>query len=60
MTEFDAARFLDAAAPALGLAIGAECRPGVLANLARNHEVAQLVMAFPLADEAEQAPVFTP
>ena len=48
------------AAAALGLAIDPDHRPGVVANMARTAEIAQLVTGFPLPDEAELAPTFRP
>lgn len=58
---FDAARHLDALAPALGLTIKAEQRPGVLQFLATAHAMAELVKAAPLEDGSfELAPVFRP
>lgn len=58
---FDAARHLDALAPALGLTIGPGQRPGVLQFLETAHAMAELVATAPL-DEAscELAPVFRP
>jgi hypothetical protein len=58
--EFDAARYLDAVAPAIGLPIAAAHRPGVVVNLARIEALARLVLDFPLDDTIEPAPVFTP
>jgi len=58
--SFDAPAYLDAAAQLLGLAIDPAHRPGVLLNLERIAEMAALVMEFPLPDEIEPAPVFTP
>lgn len=57
---FDAEAWIDVAAPALGLIIAPEFRPGVAMNLRRMAEVAQFVMDFPLDDEAEPAPVYKP
>lgn len=59
--SFDAERHLDAMAPALGLTITAEQRPGVLQFLAIAERMARLVATCPL-DEAELslAPVFRP
>jgi hypothetical protein len=58
--SFDAEAYLDAAAALLGLPIDPAHRPGVLLNLQRLAEMAALVMEFPLPDEIEPAPVFTP
>jgi hypothetical protein len=58
---FDAARHLDALAPALGLTISAGQRPGVLQFLATAQAMAELVATAPLDDGAcELAPVFRP
>jgi hypothetical protein len=58
---FDAARHLDAMAPALGLTITAEQRPVVLQFLAIAHGMSKVVGAAPL-DTAllELAPVYRP
>ena len=58
--SFDADAYLDAAASLLDLSIDPAHRPGVLLNLRRIAEMAALVMEFPLPDEVEPAPVFTP
>src|SRR5579871_4547211 len=50
--------FVDAAAQALGLAIEADWRPAIKANLTVNLEMAALVAALPLPDETEPAPIF--
>ncbi len=52
--------YIDAAADLIGLALAPEHRPGVKLNLERIAEMAALVMEFPLPDECEPAPVFTP
>jgi hypothetical protein len=57
---FDADSYIDAAAAAIGLPIAAEHRPGVILNLERIAAMADLVMAFPLAEETAPAPVFRP
>jgi len=50
-----------AAAPALvGLAIAPAHQPGVAIHLRAIANAAAAVLAVPLADEAEPAPVFTP
>jgi hypothetical protein len=58
--DFDAERFVDAAAPAVGLTLDPAHRPGVVANIGRVHQMARLVLDFPLAEEIEPAAVFTP
>lgn len=44
----------------IDLPIAPEYRPGVMANLARTQQIAQLVMEFSISDEIEVAPTFTP
>jgi hypothetical protein len=50
---------VDASAIALGLPLAPEFRPGVLLNFARIANLAQTVMAFPLAEDVEPAAVFS-
>ena len=57
---FDPELLIDAMAPLIGLAMPPECRPGVVANLRLAAAMAALVLAEPLGDHAEPAPVFTP
>ena len=58
---FDAARHLDAMAPALGLTITGEQRPMVLQFLAIAHGMSKVVLAAPLDPASlELAPVFRP
>jgi len=58
---FDAARHLDAMAPALGLTITPEQRPVVLQFLATAAAMAGIVTAAPVpADTLDLAPVFRP
>jgi hypothetical protein len=57
---FDAAAYVDAAALLLGLPLDPAHRPGVILNLQRIAEMAAHVMAFPLPDDVEPAPVFRP
>lgn len=59
--SFDAARHLDALAPALGLTITAEQRPGVLQFLATARAMFELVQTAPVKDGSfELAPAFRP
>jgi hypothetical protein len=58
ITPFDAGTYVDAAAAAIDLPIAPEHRPGVILNLERLAAMAQLVMAFPLANETAPAPIF--
>ncbi|MCP5420288.1 MAG: DUF4089 domain-containing protein [Gammaproteobacteria bacterium] len=57
---FDAQAVLDTVAPALGLSIAPEHRPGTLLFLDLSARMAQFVMEFELADDLEPAPVFRP
>ena len=58
---FDAARHLDAMAPALGLAITDQQKPAVLQFLAIAHLMSEVVYAAPLGDASlELAAVFRP
>ena len=52
--------YVRAALAALGLAVDPAWLPGIVANFARTAELAQTVLVFPLADDDEAAPVFTP
>lgn len=56
----DLPQLVDLLAEILELPLQPEHRPGVIANLARTAEIAQLVMEFPLPDGIEVAPVFEP
>jgi hypothetical protein len=58
--DFDPERFVDAVAPAVGLHLDPLHRPGVIENIARVAHFARLVTEFPLAEEVEPGPVFTP
>ena len=50
--------YADAVAGTLGLPLPAAYRPGVVANLERTAAIAAPLLAMPLADDAEPAPVF--
>ncbi|WP_246088609.1 DUF4089 domain-containing protein [Phreatobacter stygius] len=54
----EAERMIDALAPVLGLAIAAEFRPGVIANLQVAIRLARALDAVDLVDHDEPAPVF--
>ena len=61
MTEAELEAYMDASAAVLEIAIAPEWRDAVRANLALSLRMAAAVVAaFPLEDEAEPAPVFTP
>jgi hypothetical protein len=55
---FDAGAYVDGAAAAVALPIAPEHRAGVILNLERLAAMAQLVMAFPLAEETAPEPNF--
>jgi len=55
----DVARYVDGAAPLLGLRIPPECRDGVVRNLAGLLAAGLLIGDFSVGD-AETAPVFEP
>ncbi len=57
---FDIEAYVDQAAALIGLPLDPQHRPGVVLNVERIAQLAALVMAFPLPDEAEPAPVFAP
>jgi hypothetical protein len=57
---FDAESYVDAAATLIGLPLDPTHRPGVILNIERIAEMAALVMAFPLPEETEPAPVVRP
>ncbi|EWY37384.1 hypothetical protein N825_11930 [Skermanella stibiiresistens SB22] len=58
--NFHAESHVDLMAAALGLTIAPDDRAGVVANMARTAELAQLVAEFPLDDHVELAPTFRP
>jgi len=57
---FDAESYVDAAAALIGMPLDPAHRTGVILNIERVAEMAALVMAFPLSEETEPAPVFRP
>jgi hypothetical protein len=60
MTDIDFAQLVDLMAQMLKIPLETEHRPGVIANLGRTAEIAQLVMEFPIPDQVEAAPLFEP
>jgi hypothetical protein len=60
MTDAELDAYMDASATVLEIAIAPEWHDTVRANLALSLRMAAIVAAFPLEDEAEPAPVFTP
>lgn len=57
---FDPETYVDAAAALIEIPIDPEHRPGIVVNLERIAQMAALVMAFPLDDSVEPAPVYQP
>ena len=55
---FDPDAVIDALAPLLGLRIEAAYRPGIVTNLEVTARFAAILLAEPIEDEAEAAPVF--
>jgi hypothetical protein len=60
MDEQDIARYVDASAALIGLAIAPEQRAGVLHYFGVAASMAALVMAVPLAPQDEPAALFVP
>jgi hypothetical protein len=58
--KFDPEAHAEAMARALGLTIPAEWEPTVVANVKATAAAAELLLAFPLEDHIEPAPVFIP
>ncbi len=58
--EFDADALIDASLPLLALALPEGSRAIVKLHIETAEQLARLVVAFPLDDESEPAPVFTP
>jgi hypothetical protein len=58
--SFDAEAYVDAASKLVGLPLDPVHRPGVVTNLERIAQMAALFMEFPLPEETDPAPVFTP
>jgi hypothetical protein len=57
---FDPERLVDEAAAAVGLSIPPDDVAAVVENFGRIAAMAQLVMAFPVADDIDPATVFRP
>ena len=55
---FDAEKHVRHMAEVMEIAIAAEWMPTVVANMAATAAIAELVLAFPLDDHIEPAPVF--
>lgn len=58
--SLDIAQLVDLMSELLQVPIAPDHRPGVIANLQRTADIAQLVMEFPLSEAIEIAPVFDP
>lgn len=59
-TTFDPDAVIDAMAPLLGFEILPDYRPGIATNLQVTARFAALLLAEPIEDHAEPAPVFSP
>jgi hypothetical protein len=59
LTEAEAEALMEAAARAIALPILEPCRPGTITNIVAASNAAAFVLAFPLGDTDEAAPVFT-
>jgi hypothetical protein len=60
MDDFDARRYVAAAAPLMNLRLSEAHLPGVILNVERIAAMAALVLDFPLDDASEPAPIFRP
>jgi hypothetical protein len=58
LTEAEAEALMEAASAAIALPIPAPCRTGTIANIVAASTAAAFVLAFPLGDTDEPAPVF--
>jgi hypothetical protein len=58
--EFDAEAIAESMLPYLGLPDEPSYRPGIVFHLASARGIAAGLLAFPMEDEAEPAPVFKP
>ncbi|HTW54504.1 MAG TPA: DUF4089 domain-containing protein [Stellaceae bacterium] len=58
--SFDAKAYVAAVAQLVGLSLDPAYLPGVILNVERIAAMAGLVMDFPLPEDTEPAPVFTP
>ncbi|NJN56852.1 MAG: DUF4089 domain-containing protein [Leptolyngbyaceae cyanobacterium SL_5_9] len=59
-SAFDPGAYVDQMAIALNLPIATEHRLGVIDNFSRIAAIAQLVLEFPLPEDAVAAPIFQP
>lgn len=58
LTEAEAEALMEAASAAIALPIPEPCRIGTIANIVSASTAAAFVLAFPLGDTDEPAPVF--
>ncbi len=58
MTDNDLEAYMDAAGPLLGLTLDPAWRDAIRANLAVTWRMGQMVLDFPLPDDADPAPIF--
>ena len=57
---FDAEAFMTTAAAALDLSLDESWKPGIIDNLERSRQIAQVFLGFALPDETEPASRFEP
>lgn len=60
MTDDQIAEYVDVMANLIDMPLDAEHRPGVVANMVRIAQIAQVVTEFSIPSEIEAAPVFEP
>ncbi|MBD1921701.1 DUF4089 domain-containing protein [Microcoleus sp. FACHB-831] len=60
MTDDQIAEYVDLMANLIDLPLDPEYRPGVVANMVRIAQIAQVVTEFSIPNEIEAAPVFEP
>ena len=60
MTDDKIAEYVDLMANLIDLPLDPEHRPGVVANMVRIAQIAQVVTEFSIPNEIEAAPVFEP
>jgi len=58
--EIDVPAYVDAASAVIGLTLDLAHRPGVIANMQRNVQMAALVFDAPEPLDGDQAPVYVP
>lgn len=58
--KFDPVSYMEVAAAALGITLDERWKPGVLDNLTRSHQIAQVFLGHALEDDVEPASRFEP